>query len=349
VSPAVRAAVGIPIAAALLLLAFRRTDWAEVRAAFERIDPLWVIIAHASGWLSCLLRTARWGRVVRPVFPATFGVLLDAMHLGLLVNAAVPARLGEAVRAHTLARRAGQSFTTSLGTVALDRAWDSVAVLSMIAIALATLPSGDVRLAPGSIGNPSEVVVPGAALRWAAWTSGAGLLVGAVSLALLRARGDRLGGLLARAPGVGGLLARVRARFDRLVAAFSAGLGGLSSRSDSAWAAALTVATWALQAFGLGAFLVALGLEVPWSAPPTILAALALAISVPLTPGHVGQYHVMAVLATLIVVPGADAARAKAFAIVAHASAQVPVVILGLLGLIRSPGALLPTEDPRLT
>jgi hypothetical protein len=73
----------------------------------------------------------------------------------------------------------------------------------------------------------------------------------------------------------------------------------------------------------------------PWHAPFVVLALVATAIVVPVTPGLVGQFHVPAVVGLLLSIPELDATRAKAIAVVDHLSTLVPAVVAGLWCLSR--------------
>jgi len=64
-----------------------------------------------------------------------FGLVLRALLIGYLGNAALPARLGEAARAGVVARAVNRAFGTVLGTVLLERLIDLVALAVLVLVA----------------------------------------------------------------------------------------------------------------------------------------------------------------------------------------------------------------------
>ena len=71
----------------------------------------------------------------------------------------------------------------------------------------------------------------------------------------------------------------------------------------------------------------------PLSTPWVMLVLIAISVSVPVSPGLVGQYHVAVVAALLVTIPLIDATEAKAVALVSHISALIPITVLGMVCL----------------
>ena len=76
-----------------------------------------------------------------------------------------------------------------------------------------------------------------------------------------------------------------------------------------------------------------MNLDLPWIAGWTVLAFVALGISIPSAPGYVGVWHAAAVLALSMFVVGQ--AAALGYAILYHASQFVPITLVGWLFLVR--------------
>jgi len=79
--------------------------------------------------------------------------------------------------------------------------------------------------------------------------------------------------------------------------------------------------------------LVAMNLNLPWIAGWTVLAFVALGVSIPSAPGYVGVFHAAAALAVGLF--GVAQAAAVGYALVFHASQFLPTVALGWLYLLR--------------
>ena len=77
----------------------------------------------------------------------------------------------------------------------------------------------------------------------------------------------------------------------------------------------------------------ALHLELPFVAGWVVLAFVGVGISVPSAPGYLGVFHFAAKLALEIF--GVASSTALAYALIYHASAVVPITLLGWLYLLR--------------
>ncbi len=103
-----------------------------------------------------LVRAARWRLLLgrgRDGARLPFGLVLRALLIGYLGNAALPARLGEAARAGVVSRASNRAFGAVLGTVLLERLIDLVAlaVLVLIASVFAPVPALVVNVAAVTI------------------------------------------------------------------------------------------------------------------------------------------------------------------------------------------------------
>jgi glycosyltransferase 2 family protein len=232
-----------------------------------------------------------------------FGLVLRALLVGYLGNAALPARLGEAARAGVVSRAGNRAFGAVLGTVLLERLIDLVALAALVLIA--------------SLFAPVPPVVVNIALITGAVGIGGGLV--------LAVAGRRLGGAMAASPI--GLRQRAVAFLRHLLAgALYPGLTVIVA------AGALSLLAWLLDA---GLFLAAaasLGITLSVGTAVIIDAAGALATALPAAPGYVGTYDLAA--AAVGAGLGLDPAKAVALAAVVHAVVLVPIALAGAAALV---------------
>jgi uncharacterized protein (TIRG00374 family) len=329
-----RGALGLAVAAALLWLLFRGTDWDEVAGAIRGVDLGWLGVAQLLLWGSYLVRAQRWGYVVRAVHPASFRSLLSATQIGFLVNFTIPARVGELVRAYVLSRLVGIPVARSLAMVALDRVNDVIGVLAVLLVAAAALTrDADVEFPPGAFGNQDPVVVSSALIRAAAWSLGAVVVIALAGLILLYVRREPILRLVRRA--LGRLSPRFAERTAAILESFAEGMHVFRSGRDLTFSLVGSLVTWGANVAALAAIIAAFQVDCPWYTSFLGLAMIAVFISVPVTPGTVGQYHLPAVAALLMAAPEVAPARAKAVAIVAHISTLIPIAGLGIYCLLR--------------
>ena len=291
------------VAIALLIAAVDPSrTLAVVRQA--QLEPL--VLALGILAVQTLVRAARWRLVLGRGGDGArlpFGLVLRALLIGYLGNAALPARLGEAARAGVVSRAGNRAFGAVLGTVLLERLIDLVALAVLVLIA--------------SLFAPVPAVVVDVAVVTGAVGIGGGLV--------LAVAGRRLGGAATVSPV--GLRQRAVVFLQHLLA------GALyPGRTVIATAGALSLLAWLLDA---GLFLVAaasLGIALPVGTAVIIDAAGALATALPAAPGYVGTYD----LATAAVGAGLglDPAKAVALAAVVHAVVLVPIALAGAVALV---------------
>jgi glycosyltransferase 2 family protein len=232
-----------------------------------------------------------------------FWLVLRALPIAYLGNAALPARLGEAARAGVIARAAHRTFGAVLGSVLLERLIDLVPLAVLVLAASVFAP------------------VPALVVTVAAVTISIGIAGGLVLVIL----GKRLGQAVLAAP-VGLRQRAMSSRRHLLVGALHAGAGVILS------AGGLSLLVWMLEA---GVYLAAgpsLGISLPVGTAVIIGAARVLATALPAAPGYVGTYDLAA--AAVGVALGLDPATAVALAAVAHVVALPSVAIAGAGALV---------------
>ena len=109
--------VGFLLTGLFLVLAARNVDLAAVGRELAAADYRLLIPAAACTLTGYLLRTLRWGAILRPVQPAAFPTLFSALMLGFAANNILPARVGEVVRAYTLGRKTGAPVSLGFATI----------------------------------------------------------------------------------------------------------------------------------------------------------------------------------------------------------------------------------------
>lgn len=286
---------GLALVCGFAAVALQRVDGRELLAAMASADPMLLLAAGASSLLSQWTRAARWAAVVRPP-----GVTLRARHAfpplaaGYAVAVVVPARAGDLVRSHLLARRTGLPTASVLAAAFLDYVVGTATLVPLLAaLALATPLPGWAR----------HALLVFAALG----------AVGFAATWLLRPPEDHDP---SAHRGLRGLFARLRAGLDAahepkaIAAALAWGAVG--------WGTELLVALFALAAMGLPATLAVGGLLVVATTAANVLS---------LSPGNAGAFEVAAVL--VLTGLGVGAERALAFALLYHACHLAPTGLAG--------------------
>ena len=287
---------GLAISAIFLWLAIRDADPDAVRAALRDADVGLVLLAVVAFMFGYLLQATRWRRIanapqlgLRRFYEMVLG--------GLACNNVLPIRIGELIRAGWLSREAPMPGGRALGSVALDRVCDVIALVLFLVIGLQAVPTPEWL----------QRMVIGAAVLVV-------LIVAALVFARLYTRSqdrDR----------------RERGRIRRIVRDTVDFLGEPIGRHRAALWLALSIGAWTVGAFAV--FLVArsVGVELDALEAVFVASALALGVAIPSSPGYIGTYQWIGVAALgLLDVP---ASQALAFAILMQASWYVPTTLIG--------------------
>jgi uncharacterized membrane protein YbhN (UPF0104 family) len=308
-SPGWQIVLGSALGVALLLLAARDVDWAEVRSGILRADPRWVAVSLSTVLLTTAAKVARWVGLFpaggRPGLPSLTRALLG----GQLANAVLPARVGELARAYVVGAAEEISNATALGTIAAEKAFDVLFLLvcAGVAAALTPLPRWlDLGLAGmAAVGLLLVLLALVSPERtFGAWFRRWGHLVP-------WGIGEWLAGVVQR--GLAGLVSLRRPRM---------------ALTACAWSAVI----WTLAAGTNYLLFRAFDLRLPVGAAVFLLVLLHVGVAPPSSPGRLGVFHALTVLG--LEAFAVDRSASLAYATVLHAIVYLPQVLLGAVALI---------------
>jgi uncharacterized protein (TIRG00374 family) len=299
---------GAFVGIACVAVGIARLDWAETWSVFKRVDHLYLFIAILLLLICFSAFAERWRHLLDTTHAVPRRRFFGYLMIGYMMNAVVPMRPGDVIRATLLRQQHHIPIATALTSVLLERLFD-VLTLVLLGLLLSFL-----------------VDLPGA-VRVGLRTFSAVALIGTtvlLGLSAERISGERLARvtLFWAPPRVVAFLA---ARADQFVQA----LRVLRQRRRLPWILLADLVGWCACGLSMFAFTQALHIDVPWTAGFLILVATSLGAAIPGTPGSVGVFHVLAVMA--LSVWSVDIETAVAFALVAHTSAVALHIGLGAL------------------
>jgi uncharacterized protein (TIRG00374 family) len=286
-----RAALGIAISAAALLLVVRTVDiptaWGFMRGA----RPQWLALLVAFILVDIGTRAARWRVLLSPVGRVRYRDSLGSLLVGYLSNNVLPARLGEFVRSHDLGERTGLAKSTLLGTIVVERVMDTLVVVVIASLAIFVL---SVR------GIVASAILVGLAITALLIV---GIVVGLVAHRLPGA--DRASAFINQWPRIHGLLVRLRA-----------GLAVTGNLRVMAISLALSLVSWSCAVLGFAAAAQSVGVEPTMGQAALLAAGVNLATAVPAGPGYVGTFEAAGVAIAASV--GIDQELALALVVLVH-------------------------------
>jgi glycosyltransferase 2 family protein len=310
--------VGVAISFVALFLVLQGIDLGAALAIMTEADAVPIALAVGIVGVQVSLTTQRW-RILLPRLPdgsmVPFGHAIRYQLVGYLGNFVLPARMGELIRSYLVARYEAMPFAQTVGTAVVERIIDTATLAVMAFVVAVTL----------------------AAQAWVIQVTGLVAALCVVLVVVLATIGpEPVVRLLHRVVGARGgrRVATLLTQVDR----FMHGLSPVHRRASFAWAVALSVIGWLLEATIF--WLVARAIGVSLSPPEAMLIAgvTILVTAVPSAPGYVGTYELAATaVATSL---GIDPDAAFALAVLVHATTLLPLAVGGAISLASLGGGL---------
>ena len=323
--------IGLAVTAGLLALFLLTIDVRRMFDELAKANYVYVIPAIAVYLVSILFRAIRWHVLLRHIRPIDVRRLYPVVVVGYMANNLLPMRLGELVRSYHVGEREGISKTSALATILVERVFDALILLALIAgIAIFVPLSGVVEGLSDRLGLPwplllAALIVP--------FVGAFGFLT---ILAISPTRGRQIAAILTRL-----LPKRLEAPVSEMVDLFMVGLVPLRSPAMLGGLFLLSVPIWLAEA-GLFVFIGwSFGLNEVFDTIPEMVIGLILVTaisnigsSIPAAPGGIGLFEIVA-RETLVLLPLAtvDRALAGGYAAVVHAVLLLSMILLGQIFL----------------
>lgn len=273
--PVWQIAAGILVSLGFVGLALYRVDLPKLLQTFAGLDPLWLLAAVGMILMSFSFRALLWKQLLAQ-HPVRTWNLFRIITLGYFVNNLLPLKVGEVVRAWLLSRQ--EQLTTSLGlaTVVLERGIDLLILLVLFGVMMAFVPF-----------EP-----------WLKW-SGLALAGFALVFFLLILLNYRFGGHwldflerpLMRLPG------KVGQWVHQQMGNFLEGLKLVQHPGQVIRALCFGALTWLSWVGVAYACMAAAHLSLPLAAPFFLIVVLNFGLMLPSSPGGLGVFEVMVILA----------------------------------------------------
>lgn len=323
---AVQLFLGLALGLFLFWLLFKDTDWPAVGVALGSASPTWLFLSVVTVLVSFVTRIIRWGYIVRTAGPVGFRAMFSATQIGFLANFTLPGRVGEVVRAVVLSRLTGLTFSRCFAFVALDRVTDLFGLIVVMLITVTVFqPSGAIVIEEFPQPIEPDLIRAGAlGMGVAIFCIVAAFVVLYLNKSLALRLVDRI---------LGGFAPRLAVRLGGMLEQFADGMHVFKSVGDMSKAIGWSLVTWGVGIVCYFCVIQAFAIEAPWYTAVVIMAFLAVAISIPSTPGFLGPFHLGIFVAVLVVAPETDRDVLRATVIIAHLFQLLPVLVVGCLCL----------------
>lgn len=309
----VQALAGIAVSGAALWLTLRGKDLGAIAAAMREADYRYLVPFVAILLFLHVVKTARWGLLLRPLEQIPFARLNAVSAVGFMALMILPFRLGELARPVLISSRRLRT-SAALSSIVVERAADGLFTGVLLTVALLGVPEGTPRIALLRTAGVIVCAVFAAVLVFLAFAY------------LHRARAVRLVTAAVRP-----FSHRLAERLAGMLDAFIHGLRVLPGLGSVALFFGLTAVYWLVNAWSMGILARAFGFDFGMAASCTLLGVLVVGVMIPAGPGMVGTFQGALVLGlSLFAPPEVVATRGTAYANVLWAVQLAQVTAVGL-------------------
>ncbi len=310
-----RGVLGVAVSAVFLYFAFRNLDWAQAIDRARHANYLLLVCSALAATGMFPLRARRWRTILDPVAPKLpFGPLWRSTAIGQMVTNVVPLRAGELARPFALTQQVPSvSFPTALASVAVDRVFDGIVVMVLLAIGVASAKfPPDTTIRGYSLAHAAGFVVGGALV----------LLVAFYTLVFFPRTLIRMFELVARR-----VSPTVERRGAEMLSRFADGLSVLRTPGHFIAVFGWTVAHWLLQPFAFWLAFLAVGVHVPIAATLIVQGIIVILVALPSAPGFFGAFELGATIALSLY--GVGPSEAATWALLFHVASFIPITVIG--------------------
>jgi hypothetical protein len=305
---------GIAVSLFFMALLFKKIDFKLLGEALRSADYRFVFLATCCTFVSYFLRAVRWRYLLISEKIIPLSSLYSATIIGYMANNLLPARLGEFVRAHSLAQREQLKTPAVFASLVIDRLFDGFTVLLMLLLTLYTIEL------PVGMEDAALALRGGGVIMF--------LLYCAVMLFLYLLKLHTMRTLST----VGYVMKPFPKRFsDTLIPLLGSFIGGIRLSPRKRHFAAVSVASatiWLFCLLSVDMTLRSFNIHLPVTASIFILILLVFAVMVPASPGFIGTYHYACYKGLSVF--GIPETTSVSIALIMHATGFFPVIIAGL-------------------
>lgn len=306
--------LGIGVSLFFMGLLFNKIDFRMLGGALRSADYRYIFAAVCFTFVSYFLRAVRWHYLLISRKSVPLSSLFPATVIGYMANNLLPARLGEFVRAYSLAQREHLEAPEVFASLVIDRLFDGFTVLLLLLITLFTLQL------PAGMQDAAEALRAGGVIMF--------LLYCGVVLFLYLLKRQTIRTLSAVRRLMNPLPRRFSEKLIPLLGSFIEGIR-LSSRGRHIAALFLSSAgIWLFCILPVDMTLRSFNIHLPATASIFILILLVFAVMVPASPGYIGTYHYACYKG--LAVFGVPETTSVSIALIMHGTGFFPVIIAGM-------------------
>lgn len=295
---------GFLLSIAIFILLFYFIDINEAINAFKNVRPLELVIVFFLNFVVILFKSMRWQVLLTPR-PRLIVLFLTNL-VGFMANTILPARAGELIRALVLGKKEKISKTTVLGSAALDRIFEGIGMLILLAIMPLIMDTPD-WMKKGTLGFVIFFSI-----------------IFTLIILMMKINPDTLIKYIPLSDKTNEIIKGV---FEKLQKGFEA----INNFKTSIIATLLSLLGWITQIFMIHFVILSFGINLTPLAALMTLLAVNIAIMIPAAPGSLGTFELSVVLALGFF--NIDKSHSLSIALTYHFIQLIPVTIAGVISI----------------
>lgn len=330
--------VGGLMSAAMLYLAFRNVQFADLWSYMGTIDYRWIFPTVLLIVLAFVLRVYRWRLILKEEISLSFWQAFHPLMIGFMMNCVLPARAGELARPAILTKEYTVPLGTGLATVAAERLFDTIMMISLLVFTLLTV----------SIQPDLRVSIYGYELTTQSFQSaiikivGAGVVlsIGLTALAfsvtrrwiiqLINLTATFIGKMT---PKNSKLVIKLSSMLTAFIEGFASGLSLIGKPKRALACVILSILVWLISALSYWVFSFGCpGVELTFAEMTAVMVVVCFFIALPGVPGFWGLWEAGGVFALILF--DVTGKQAVGFTLVNHAVNVFPVIIIGFISAL---------------
>ena len=315
----VQAVLSLIVGAVCVVYAVHGMDGHAVLLALRSLGPETVGLYLLTLLVTHLFRTLRWEYLLRALGTSLpFRRLLPISSVGFMAILALPVRLGEFVRPYLVARERKVSMSAMVGAVAVERIVDGL-IISVIFFVGYLVSAGDLF-------SPQ--------LRAAAWLSLCGFVGLTLFLVAAQIWIDRTIAIALRLTLISWLAPARAQKAGEKIRSLISGFRALADRRNFSIFLVQSIIYWGSTGSGMWILARHMNLPISLGAAYVIMSFTGVVLTLPNSPGLVGQFHAAIKMGLAAYVPVAMVnSNGMAYAIVLHGLQTLWYIGAGVLSL----------------
>lgn len=298
---------GIVLGIVLVYFSVRGINFNETLSHLKKIDLGYVTLSLFLVFFMQVLRSHRWGVILKPMEKISEWTLFSVTCVGFLAIAAIPARIGELARPYLIAKKSSIKMSSAIGTIIVERVLDSLAILTITIVVLMfnDLPSWMIK---------SGVIFFILTLL---------MIIMVVGLVWRREVAVKIIERILRA--LPGSLAH---KANQVIHHFIDGFLVITDIKRLLYLLFLSAVVWLADVASIYVLLLAFGFDLPLLASFVVMVVLVAGIAIPTAPGFIGNWHYACILGLSLF--NIAKPEAFSFALVYHFLSIIMIVVMGV-------------------